>query len=113
MRLIDETTLKRVLFSQIQENAIDSGSCHYGNYKYWCLTGAEIEKAISDIFLETGPFSPTVDPETLPIVQQLQEKIVLLEANLARAEKAEKQLDSLLEEEETAPFGPFRMEKED
>lgn len=79
MRLIDETTLKRVLFSQIQENAIDSGSCRYGNYKDWCLTGAEIEKAISDIFLETGPFSPTVDPETLPIVQQLQKKIVLLE----------------------------------
>lgn len=35
------------------------------------------------------------------------------EAAEARAEKAEKQLDSLLEDEEKTPFNPFRVKKEE
>lgn len=56
------------------------------------------------------------DPEPYYIEQAINaitELLARVEAAEARAEKAEKQLDSLLEEEETAPFGPFRMEKED
>lgn len=75
VRLIDELTLQRELFCQIQQNAIESGSAHYDGYKNWCLSGLEVEKAISDIFSETGLFCPTIDPETLPIVRELREKL--------------------------------------
>lgn len=81
VRLIDELTLQRELFCQIQQNAIGSGSIHYDNYKNWCLSGLEVEKAINDIFSKSGPFAPTIDPETLPIVQELREKLMLTEAN--------------------------------
>lgn len=67
IRMIDESTLQRVLFCQIQKNAIDSGSAHYDGYKNWCLSGLEVEKAINDIFSKSGPFAPTIAPETLPI----------------------------------------------
>lgn len=75
VRLIDESTLQRELFCQIQQNAIESGSAHYDGYKNWCLSGLEVEKAISDIFSETGFFCPTIDPETLPIVQELRKEL--------------------------------------
>lgn len=71
MRLIDELTLQRELFCRIQENAIDSGTVHFDSYKNWCLSGSEVEKAISDIFSQVDPFCPTIDPEALPIVQEL------------------------------------------
>lgn len=75
MRLIDELTLQRELFSRIQRNAIDSGSVHYDSYKNWCLSGSEVEKAISDIFSQVEPFCPTIDPEILPIVQELRKEL--------------------------------------
>lgn len=75
MRLIDELTLQRELFCRIQRNAIDSGSVHYDSYKNWCLSGSEVEKAISDIFSQVEPFCPTIDPETLPIVRELRDQI--------------------------------------
>lgn len=75
MRLIDELTLQRELFCRIQVNAIDSGSVHYDSYKNWCLSGSEVEKAISDIFSQVEPFCPTIDPETLPIVQELRKEL--------------------------------------
>lgn len=55
VRLIDELTLQRELFCQIQQNAIESGSAHYDGYKNWCLSGLEVEKAINDIFSKSGP----------------------------------------------------------
>lgn len=81
MRLIDELTLQRELFCRIQENAIDSGTVHFDSYKNWCLSGSEVEKAISDIFSQVDPFCPTIDPEALPIVRELREKLMLTEAN--------------------------------
>lgn len=75
IRMIDESTLQRVLFCQIQKNAIDSGSAHYDGYKNWCLSGLEVEKAINDIFSKSGPFAPTIAPETLPIARELREKL--------------------------------------
>lgn len=80
MRLIDELTLQRELFCRIQGNAIDSGSVHYDNYKNWCLSGSEVEKAISDIFSQVEPFCPTIDPETLPIVQELRKELARVTA---------------------------------
>ena len=88
VRLIDESTLQRVLFCQIQKNAIDSGSAHYDGYKSWCLSGLEVEKAINDIFSETSPFAPTIDPETLPIVRELREKVSRLEEARENANEA-------------------------
>lgn len=79
VRLIDELTLQRELFCQIQQNAIESGSIHYDSYKNWCLSGLEVEKAINDIFSKSGPFAPTIDPETLPIVQELRANIAIQE----------------------------------
>ena len=61
MRLIDELTLQRELFCKIQRNAINSGICHFDSYKNWCIFGSEVEKAINDIFSETGTFYPTID----------------------------------------------------
>lgn len=75
MRLIDELTLQRELFCRIQKNAIDSGRVHFDSYKNWCLSGSEVEKAISDIFSQVKPFCPTIDPETLPIVQELRKEM--------------------------------------
>ena len=75
VRLIDELTLQRELFCQIQQNAIESGSAHYDGYKNWCLSGLEVEKAINDIFSKPGPFAPTIDPETLPIVRELRKQL--------------------------------------
>lgn len=80
VRLIDESTLQRELFCQIQQNAIESGSAHYDGYKNWCLSGLEVEKAINDIFSETSPFASTIDPETLPIVQQLRKQLADVDA---------------------------------
>lgn len=77
--LIDELTLQRELFCQIQRNAIESGSAHYDGYKSWCLSGLEVEKAINDIFSETSPFAPTIAPETLPIVQKLRKQLADVE----------------------------------
>lgn len=92
VRLIDELTLQRELFCQIQQNAIESGSAHYDGYKNWCLSGLEVEKAISDIFSETGLFCPTIDPETLPIVRELREKLERVTAERNTALKSVKQL---------------------
>lgn len=92
VRMIDESTLQRVLFCQIQKNAIDSGSAHYDGYKNWCLSGLEVEKAINDIFSKSGPFAPTIDPETLPIVRELREK---LERVTAERDAALKQLSDI------------------
>lgn len=99
VRLIDESTLQRELFCQIQQNAIESGSAHYDGYKNWCLSGLEVEKAISDIFSETGFFCPTIDPETLPIVQELRKELEQTERELRNvkycydiAKNGEKQL---------------------
>ena len=75
MRLIDELTLQRELFCRIQGNAIDSGSVHYDSYKKWCLSGSEVEKAISDIFSQVEPFCPTIDSETLPVVRELRAEL--------------------------------------
>lgn len=80
MRLIDELTLQRELFCRIQENAIDSGTVHFDSYKNWCLSGSEVEKAISDIFSQVDPFCPTIDPESLPIVQELREQLARVTA---------------------------------
>lgn len=79
VRLIDELTLQKELFCQIQRNAIESGSVHYDSYKNWCLSGLEVEKAINDIFSKSGPFAPTIAPETLPIVRELRANIAIQE----------------------------------
>lgn len=88
VRLIDELTLQRKLFCQIQQNAIESGSAHYDGYKNWCLSGLEVEKAINDIFSKSGPFAPTIDPETLPIVRELREKVARLNEARENANEA-------------------------
>lgn len=82
MKAIDEKTLQRELFCKIQENAIDKGDCHVGGYKGWNILGSEVEKAISDIFSETGPFSCVFNTETLPIVQELRQQLLDAEAEL-------------------------------
>lgn len=99
MRLIDELTLQRELFCRIQVNAIDSGSVHYDSYKNWCLSGSEVEKAISDIFSQVEPFCPTIDPETLPIVQELRKELerVTKERNAAIKDLKECAVENYME----------------
>lgn len=61
MRVIAERELKRALFAELQNIAIRRGSCHHGDYKQWCITGEDIEKAIKKVFADNGVFKPTID----------------------------------------------------
>lgn len=101
MRLIDELTLQRELFCRIQGNAVDSGSVHYDSYKNWCLSGSEVEKAISDIFSQVDPFCPTIDPEALPIVRELR----------AELERVTAERDALAANSRPAVHGAWKTKK--
>lgn len=61
MRVIAEKTLLITLFAEIQKVALEKGGCHYGDYDKWCVSGAEIEQAIKNLFAENDVFKPTID----------------------------------------------------
>lgn len=54
-----------------------------------------------------------IDLERREAANAITDLLARAEAAEARAEKAEKQLDSFLEDEETEPFDPFRVKKEE
>lgn len=62
--------------------------------------------------------APTIDPEILPVVHELRDQLERVtrerDAAMERAEKAEKQLDDILDESEQVLFDPFKLaQKED
>ena len=61
MRVITEKSLQNSLFAEIQKIELKKGSCHYGEYKQWCISGEDVENAIRNIFAENDVFKPTKD----------------------------------------------------
>ena len=61
MRVITEKDLHTALFTEIQRIELDKGSCHYGEYKQWCVRGEDLENAIRNVFAENDVFKPTKD----------------------------------------------------
>lgn len=61
MRVITQKALLDNIFTELHKIEIDRGSCHYGDYEKWCLSGKDVEQAINNLFLEDGVFKPTKD----------------------------------------------------
>lgn len=61
MRVITQNSLLNSIFAEIQRIELDKGSCHYGDYNTWCISGKDVETAIKNVFAENGVFKPTKD----------------------------------------------------
>lgn len=64
MRVITEEKLQTALFAELQRIAVDRNCAHFGMSKHWCLQGAEVDKAIRNIFADDSPFRVTEDIDT-------------------------------------------------
>ena len=74
MRLIDANVAKENLFTYY--SFVNEDTCK-SNYTGETLMSYEVADMIEDCIENT----PTIDPETLPIVRELREKLMLTEAN--------------------------------
>lgn len=61
MKVASRISLRNHLSAELQKVAFENGTCHYGDYEKWCLSGKDVEQAIKNLFLEDGIFKPTKD----------------------------------------------------
>lgn len=61
MKVVSRISLKNHLAAELQKIAHENGTCHYGDYKQWCIRGEDLEKALDNLFEYKGIFEPTRD----------------------------------------------------
>ena len=61
MKVASRISLRNHLSAELQKVAFENGTCHYGDYENWCISGKDLEKALDNLFDYEGVFKPTKD----------------------------------------------------